>query len=114
MSDARRQIINVNTTQWLEYDLEGPLQREMRYLPLSFDRGTGCGTYIMRMHPGAETLWHEHSGMEEYYILEGDVVESDGTVLGPGDFVIYQPGTEHNSRTVGGCTLLVFEWRRAT
>jgi len=43
-------------------------------------------------------------------ILEGDLVDSDGTRFGPGDFVSYAPGTHHSSRTEGGCLIAVFEW----
>ena len=52
--------------------------------------------------------------MEEFLILEGDLVDDDGTVFGPGDFVSYQAGTVHNSRTEGGCLIAVFEWARPT
>ena len=40
------------------------------------------------------------------------IVDSDGAVFGPGDFVSYQAGTHHNSSTDNGCLLAVFEWRR--
>ncbi|MGI9317461.1 MAG: hypothetical protein ACR2QW_09035 [bacterium] len=43
-------------------------------------------------------------------VLEGDLVESDGTVLSPGDYVIYQSGIEHNSRTVGRCQLIGIDY----
>ena len=50
--------------------------------------------------------------MEEFLILEGDLVDSDGTKFGPGDFVSYEAGTHHNSWTEGGCLIAVFEWRK--
>jgi hypothetical protein len=50
--------------------------------------------------------------MEEFLVLEGDLVDSDGTTFGPGDFVSYEAGTHHNSWTEGGCLIAVFEWRR--
>jgi anti-sigma factor ChrR (cupin superfamily) len=84
----------------------------MSWLPVSFDRETGWGCYLMRMDAGAETIPHEHAGMEEFLILEGDLVDSDGTVFTTGDFVSYEPGTRHNSRTENGCLIAVFEWRR--
>ena len=57
------------------------------------------------------TIAHDHAGMEEFLILEGDLVDSDGTTFGPGDFVSYDAGTHHNSWTEAGCLLAVFEWR---
>jgi len=107
-----RSAVNVHTTPFLPYDLEGPVQPEMSWLPLSFDRESQQGTYVMRMQPGAVTIAHGHPGMEEFLVLKGDLVDSDGTRFGPGDFVSYEPGTHHNSRTETGCLLAVFEWRR--
>lgn len=114
MSDesAGRTVVNAHTSEYLPYDLEGPVQPEMSWLPLSFDRETQQGTYLMRMQPGAVTIAHDHPGMEEFLILEGDLVDSDGAVFGPGDFVSYEAGTHHNSWTENGCVIAVFEWRR--
>ena len=48
--------------------------------------------------------------VEDYLILEGELIESDGHVLKPGDFVSYRPGSHHNSRTETGCLLVGFDW----
>ncbi|HEY4621490.1 MAG TPA: cupin domain-containing protein [Gaiellaceae bacterium] len=114
MSHATEDRISVNahTTPFLPYDLEGPAQPEMSWLPVSYDRETGEGCYLMRMDPGAVTIAHEHRGMEEFLVLEGDLVDSDGSVFTAGDFVSYRPGTRHNSWTENGCLLAVFEWRK--
>ena len=56
----------------------------MSWLPLSYDEQTGQGTYLMRMEPGAVTIAHDHAGMEEFLVLEGDLVDSDGTMFGAG------------------------------
>jgi anti-sigma factor ChrR (cupin superfamily) len=112
MSEAPgRKTVNAHTTPFLPYDMEGPVQPEMSWLPVSYDEG-GQGTYLMRMDPGAVTIGHDHAGMEEFLILEGDLTDSDGTRFGPGDFVSYDAGTHHNSWTEGGCLIAVFEWRR--
>jgi quercetin dioxygenase-like cupin family protein len=107
-----RRIFNVHTSPFEEYDMEGPVQPELSWLPISYDPATGQGCYAMRMQPGAVTIAHDHVGMEEFLILEGDLIDSDGTVLGPGDFVSYEAGTHHNSRTESGCLIAVFEWVR--
>lgn len=107
---ANRKIIRTASTEFDEYDIEGPMQEDITWLRLSYDRKTGQGAYMMRMQPGAETIRHVHQRREEYLILEGDFIESDGAVLGPGDYVIYQPGTEHNSRTVNGCLLIGIDY----
>ena len=112
MDAGGRRVVSAHTTPFLAYDLEGEEQPEMSWLPVSYDRDTGQGSYLMRMQPGAVTIEHDHPFMEEFLILEGDLVDSDGSVFGTGDFVSYEPGTRHNSWTEGGCLLAVFEWRR--
>jgi anti-sigma factor ChrR (cupin superfamily) len=113
MPDATgRHVVNAHTTPYLEYDMEGPVQPDIEWLPVSYDDVTGQGCYLMRMRPGAVTIAHDHVGMEEFLILEGDLVDSDGTVFGPGDFVSYEAGTHHHSSTEGGCLIAVFEWVR--
>lgn len=36
--------------------------------------------------------------------------DMDGPVLKPGDWVVYEPGTRHSTRTVTGCLLLGLDW----
>ena len=106
-----RRIIATAGTEFLPYDLDGPLQPDIGWLPISFDRKKGEGSYLMRMQPGAVTIPHEHPGFEEFIILDGELIDSDGKVFRKGDFISFQPGTRHNSRTETGCLIAVFEWR---
>lgn len=106
-----RRVVRAGTGGFQAYDLEGPVQPEMSWLPVSYDKATQCGSYLMRMAPGAETLAHDHPGFEEFLIIEGDLVDSDGAVYTRGDFVSYRPGTRHSSTTQHGCLILVTEWR---
>ena len=106
-----RRMLNSYQSPFEPYDLEGPLQKNMSLHRLTLDDATGVGGYVIRMEPGAETIWHEHKMCENYLILEGDLIEADGRVLKPGDFVSYRPGTRHNSRTEGGCLLIGLDHR---
>ena len=105
-----RRVVSVDDA-FLPYDLEGPVQPEMGWLPISYERATGQGCYLMRMAPGAATIEHTHPGLEEFLIVDGELIDGDGAVFRAGDFVSYAPGTRHNSRTETGCVLAVFEWR---
>ena len=109
-SNTSRRIIDTANEEYQVYDFEGPPLAGIYQLDLSYDRNTGHGAYMIRMEAGTETTAHEHKLREQYLILEGDLVESDGTVLGPGDFVIYEPGSYHSSRTVNGCLLVGFDY----
>jgi len=53
-------------------------------------------------------LPHIHQGYEEFYVIEGELQDADGKLFKKGDFVTFEPGTEHNSHTKNGCLLIVF------
>ncbi len=101
-----RKVINLFSAPYSEYDLEGECQNDIKLLNISYDKEAQTGWYVMRMAPGSASIPHEHKKREEYLILEGELIESDGTVLIKGDFVSYAPGTFHNSRTETGCLLI--------
>ena len=107
--DART-IVNIHETSFEPYDLEGPAQDDMSLLSVSYSRATRRGIYVIRMEPGAVTIPHTHECMEEFLILDGELIESDGTVLKKGDFTSYAPGSRHNSRTETGCLLVGVDW----
>ena len=113
MSDENpvRRIVAVEAAAFLAYDLEGPVQPDIAWLPVSYDRAKGEGSYLMRMQAGAKTIPHEHAGFEDFMILEGTLTDSDGRVLRQGDFISYRPGSRHNSWTDTGCLIAVFEWQ---
>lgn len=108
-----RRIIRKAERQWGPYDLDGPLDEDFGLIPLTYRKELGEGTYLMRMDPGAVTVPHEHRGYEDFLMLEGELIDDDGTVIGPGDLVTYAPGTFHNSRTETGCVILVCEWKKS-
>ena len=81
---TRRQVVNAHTAEFRAYDMEGPVQPDITWLPVSWDEASGQGSYLMRMQPGAVTIEHEHAGFEEFLILEGTLTDSDGTVFRAG------------------------------
>ncbi len=113
MERSQRRIVPIHQAEFGQYDLDGPVQSDISLLEVSYDRATGNGCYFMRMQPGAVTVPHVHAGTEDFLILEGDLVDDDGTVFKPGDFVSYAPGSRHNSWTENGCLIAVFEWGKS-
>ncbi|MBL10281.1 MAG: cupin [Acidiferrobacteraceae bacterium] len=105
MNESRK-ITNIYKGQFVPYDLDGQEQENITLLNISYDPKLRKGWYAMRLEPGAETVVHVHDVDEEFLILEGDLIEDDGTTLKPGDFVTYPKGTRHNSRTNTGCLLI--------
>jgi len=93
--------------------------RDAKFEPFADEKGTGMlqlnpnvpratGFYIYRMEPGAASAPHHHLGAEEFYVIEGELEDHDGTVYRAGDVVWLDAGTEHNSTTKTGCTVAVF------
>lgn len=90
------------------FDRYGAPVPGMTWLPLSYDRARGAGTFLLRMEPGARSVPHEHVHGEEFLMLEGELVDDDGTVFRAGDYVAFAPGTRHASTTPEGCLIAVF------
>ena len=101
-----RRVVNIREakfTPWQSADSPGT-----SYLQLDTSRPPGVGFYVYRMPPGTRSDPHEHGGTEEFLILEGTLVDHDGTVYREGDLVWLAPGTRHSSHTETGCLIAVF------
>jgi len=77
-------------------------------LQLNEELADGVGFHAYKMAPGMTTQKHVHTSHEEFFVLEGDITDNDGTEYVAGDLVLMKAGTEHNSTTKNGCTLLVY------
>ena len=75
---------------------------------ISYDQISGQGSYVLKMDPGAQTVPHTHMGFEEFLIVEGELIDSDGTIFKKGDFISYEPNSSHSSFTKKGCLILTF------
>ncbi|HVM85578.1 MAG TPA: cupin domain-containing protein [Candidatus Binatia bacterium] len=104
-------VTNLDRDKLVTYPLDGPeYEALLRWLPITYDAKTMRGSYYFQMLPGAVTKPHAHPGYEEFLVLEGTAIESDGRVLNTGDFVSFKPGSFHNTRTETGCLMIVFGW----
>ena len=63
-------------------------------------------TCLLRLEPGIQFPLHRHGGVEEIFMLEGDLVV-EGEVCYQGDYIRSLPGSTHAPITEGGCLLLV-------
>lgn len=84
-----RKVVNVYEAEFEPYGLQGVEQAELKWANISYDEKTGQGCFLIRFEPGARPIAHEHTGFEEFLILEGDLVDSDGRE--------YKPGSKHSS-----------------
>ena len=79
----------------------------MEWLPLSGGAEANKEVYLIRFSPGSRSHPHIHQGSEEFLVLDGELTDHDGMVFRGGDFVRFEPGSEHWSYSEKGCTLLV-------
>ena len=107
--DALRTVANIETLKWVSLEKSDEWQSEdnVWWYNLSYDSETGEGSYLYKMECGASSNPHEHMGPEEFVILEGDLIDSDGFEYKKGDFVSLAGGSRHNSTSPSGCVLVV-------
>jgi anti-sigma factor ChrR (cupin superfamily) len=102
-----RRIANIHSAEFEPFVYPDGAALGDAVLQLDPDKPKGIGFHVYRMPPGMTTRGHRHNGHEQFLILEGELHESDGTVLRAGDMVFYRDGSEHHSYTPNGCLLAV-------
>lgn len=107
ISPTDRQIANIHAADFTPFVYPDGAALGDGVLQLDQSRPLGEGFHVYRMPAGMTTRGHRHNGHEQFLILEGELHESDGTVLRAGDLVFYRDGSEHNSYTPNGCLLAV-------
>ena len=106
---TKRQITDIDNLKFEPFDNYGVVVPGMSWHKISYSRENGGqGTYVLKMEAGAKSLLHEHTGFEEFFMLEGELTDPDGKVFKKGDFVSFKPGSQHSSQTKNGCLVLVF------
>ena len=104
----KRKITKLDQLKFEPFDKYGKPIKGWSWHKISFDEKSNFGTYISKLDPGTKTLPHCHSGYEEFLILDGELIDSDGTIFKKGDFISYEPNTKHSSYTKKGCLILTF------
>lgn len=108
LDTSLREVIKTAKDHFVPYDRYGEAVTGLSWLPLSGELQNGeFECFLLRMEPGSRSKPHEHTGYEEFLIMEGDFVDADGSRYVSGDFLRYAPGSMHSSHTPNGCTLLV-------
>ena len=105
---SKRIITNFNNLDFKPFDKYGEPVKGWSWHKITFDEKTNFGTYISKLDPGTKTIPHIHTGYEEFLVLEGEFIDSDGTIFKKGDFISYKPNSSHSSFTKKGCLILTF------
>jgi anti-sigma factor ChrR (cupin superfamily) len=73
---------------------------------LLMDEKKGVMTALVKMEPGSEIPFHEHTGIEQTLMLEGSLADDDGECKA-GMYVWRPAGNRHVARSPGGALMLV-------
>tara|TARA_Y100000389_G_C17020449_1_gene298518 strand:+ start:123 stop:473 length:351 start_codon:yes stop_codon:yes gene_type:complete len=104
----KRKITKLDNLKFKPFNKYGKVIKGWYWHKISFNKKTNFGTYISKLDPGTKTIPHIHSGYEEFLILDGELIDSDGTIFKKGDFITFEPNTSHSSHTENGCLILTF------
>ena len=105
----KRKITNPHDVKFVPFDNYGAVVPGMSWHKISYSKENGGqGTYVLKMEAGAKSLPHEHTGFEEFLMLDGELIDPDGKIFKKGDFISFEPGSNHSSHTINGCLVLVF------
>ena len=95
-------VIRTTEMKWQRGPLPGVWVKQ-----LYDDPGNEMTTMLVRMDAGATYSSHRHKGVEEVYVLEGEL-QVEGVALAEGDFCLSQPESVHQpSYSKSGCLLVV-------
>lgn len=88
----------------LEWQGHPQMEVEMKLL---FSTPDGRRTRLVRIPPGGSYPAHRHTGVEEIYLIEGDL-EVAGFLMRSGDYCRAEAGSVHDGiRTAGGCVFII-------
>jgi anti-sigma factor ChrR (cupin superfamily) len=74
---------------------------------LSVDAETNRVTMLVRLAPGTDYPPHRHAGVEELYLVHGELMIDDKTLYA-GDFIRAEAGSvDHRVWSVTGCTCVL-------
>lgn len=102
-TDSARMLFTLRAEegQWLE------AAKGISIKHLFTDPQNGMVTTLVRMKPGTRIPLHQHRGIEQCYVIEGDF-HAANQQLGPGDFHCAQAGSVHEPvYTVEGALVLI-------
>ncbi len=106
--NAVRKLVNFRDADFEIYSLQGKPQEDISWYNISYDETIDTGFFLVRFAPGGSSIPHEHLGFEEFVILDGELIEHDGTIYRTGDCVSLPKGSCHVTRSETGATVAVF------
>ncbi len=92
-------FIDASEMQWKETGIEKIMMKVL------YKDGDGRSTIMFKMEPGAVVPLHEHTKIEQTYVLEGSLEDDEG-VCSAGNFVWRPGGNIHIATAPKGAVIL--------
>jgi anti-sigma factor ChrR (cupin superfamily) len=100
---APDQFVSIQAAQGEWQEVQAGILLKTLYV----DQASGIATSLVRMMAGTALPAHQHLGVEQFYVIEGDC-NVDGQRLGPGDYHRAASGSIHDTTyTVDGTLFLL-------
>ncbi len=97
---VRSHYIDPQTLDWSPTPFPGIKIKVLYSEPIS-----GMSTVLFQMDPGAIVPFHEHTGLEQTFMLEGSLEDEEGKAF-PGTYVWRPAGSRHIAVAPNGATFL--------
>lgn len=102
LSALASRYVDVASLPWVPTRFEG-----VDLKILMEDKETGLMTALTRFAPGAKLPDHEHTELEQTWVLEGSLADHEG-VATAGNYVWRPAGSRHDAYSPNGCIALSF------
>lgn len=77
----KRRIIETKDEELMDYNRYGKVSSGLKWIPLSKDESLDHEVFIIRFEADSSSNLHRHNGYEEFYVLNGELIDSDGKVF---------------------------------
>lgn len=104
----QRTVVNIHSAEYTPNIYDDGVALGDSILQLDHSQPLGVGFHVYRMPAGMTTRAHRHNGLEQFLMIEGELVDNDGTIYRKGDLVLLKDGTEHSSYSPDGCLIAVY------
>lgn len=94
--------VNASSLPWQETNFPG-----IRIKVLMHDAETGLQTILTQMEAGAVLPDHEHTQVEQSWVLQGSLADHEGEATA-GNFVWRPAGSRHTAHSPNGALILSF------
>ena len=100
LPDLASRFVDVAEIPWKPTPCDGI---EMKVL--MEDEETGMMTALFKWAPGSKLTFHEHVALEQTFVLDGSLVDDEGTVTA-GNYVWRPAGSRHDAWAPDGALIL--------